>query len=59
MSASSTLHPLQFASAARAATAPPVTPPTSAPVSSGTTPNAATMWSYTKATQTAASQSEN
>lgn len=56
MSANQYINPAQFhAAPARKASAPPVTPPTSAPVSAGAT-NAAQMWAFSKASQTASAQ---
>lgn len=57
MAASNYISPAQFKSAPKAAKTPPVTPPTSAPTSSGAGPSAASMWSFTAASKTAANQS--
>lgn len=61
MSANQYLSPPQFKGTAptKASATPPVTPPTTAPTSSnpGGGPNAASMWSFSAASKTAASQS--
>lgn len=64
MSANQYLSPPQFhgtgaAKPTKASATPPVTPPTTAPTSSnpGGGPNAASMWSFSAASKTAASQS--